>query len=386
MSLNPFVADAPRPASELIDRESEWRELADLAEGGHNARLSAPRRYGKTTLLKKVVLEAERRGMATVYVDLFGVLTAHEVALRMETAYYESLKGPLARWFLGVRRKWRPAVGVPTPVGELAVRSESSDDTSRILHELLDLPKAVHTRSGKRTLVVFDEFQDLLAAGEELDGMVRSRIQHHSTEASYVFAGSHPGLMTELFSSKERPLFGQARALRLPPLPDADLAEYIGLRFDETGRDAGASLEPLVGLVRGHPQRAMLMAHHLWNTTPVHGAADEARWSEAVRLAQLELQEGFERMWDDFTANQRRTLAAIAWTGPWGQGTSLYANSTLERFRLPKASARDVLAALIRRGDVEQAGAGDSPRIVDPLFELWIAGGRQPPATVASAG
>jgi hypothetical protein len=382
VSTNPFVADVPLPPDQLIDREAEWRTLVDLAAGGHNARLSAPRRYGKTTLLKKVALEVEKIGMATVYVDLFGVVSNHEVAVRMEAAYHASLKGPLARWFLGVRRRWRPSVGIPTPMGRANISVGSEEDASRILHELLDLPRGIHSRSGQRTLVIFDEFQDLLAAGEGLDGIFRSRIQHHAAAASYIFAGSQPGLMTELFSSRTRPLFGQSRAIKLPPLPDGDLAEYVGGWFDETGRDAGASLEPLVSLVRGHPQRAMLMAHHLWNATPARGAADEARWGSAFRSAMLELQEGFERAWDDLTANQRRVLAAIAWIGPWGEGTSLYANDTLRRFRIAKGTVRDVLGVLIRRGDVEQAENG-SARLVDPLFEAWIASGRRPPGESA---
>src|SRR5437660_1724716 len=108
MGLNPFITDAPLPPDHLIGREAEWRHLLELVEGGHSARLSAPRRYGKTTILKKVAIEAERIDISPVYVDLFGVLSSAEMAIRMEDAYYRSLKGPLARWFLGLRRKWRP--------------------------------------------------------------------------------------------------------------------------------------------------------------------------------------------------------------------------------------------------------------------------------------
>jgi hypothetical protein len=42
--------------------------------------------------------------------------------------------------------------------------------------------------------VIFDEFQDLLAVGEGLDGLVRSHIQHQGDAASYIFAGSQTSL------------------------------------------------------------------------------------------------------------------------------------------------------------------------------------------------
>jgi hypothetical protein len=121
----------------------------------------------------------------------------------------------------------------------------------------------------------------------------------------------------------------------------------------------------------------MLMAHHVWELTKRGSTADEATWADALSTAFSELQESFERAWDDFSTNERRVMAATAWTGPWGAGSSLYAKSTLERFRLAKGTARDVRATLLRRGELERKGR-DGAQIVDPLLEAWIASGRRP--------
>ncbi|MGH2804301.1 MAG: hypothetical protein ACRDL4_14830 [Thermoleophilaceae bacterium] len=51
---NPFVYSHPLPPSELIDREEEIRRLVELAEGAHNSRLTAPRRFGWTGALESV--------------------------------------------------------------------------------------------------------------------------------------------------------------------------------------------------------------------------------------------------------------------------------------------------------------------------------------------
>src|SRR3954447_4504278 len=128
---------------------------------------------------------------------------------------------------------------------------------------MLDLPKKVFERNGVRTLVVFDEFQDLLRISSDVDGLLRSKIQFHRDEASYIFAGSEPGMLNALFTDRGRPLFDQARPILLDPLPDEDLIEYIGGRFERAERDPREALDPLVDLARGHPQRAMLLAHHL---------------------------------------------------------------------------------------------------------------------------
>jgi uncharacterized protein len=226
------------------------------------------------------------------------------------------------------------------------------------------------------TVAMFDEFQAVLSAGDEVDALIRSRIQHHNQIASYIFAGSHPGFMAELFGSRERPLYGQARPVVLGRLPDDELAVFIGDRFERSGKDVGSTLPRLLELAQGHPQRAMLAAHHLWERTEAGAIADEATWTSATEVMFSELQESFERVWEDFTINERRVMAAVAWIGPWGAGSSFYAKSTLDRFRLSKGTARDVSKRLLSRGDIER-GAHEL-RIVDPLLEAWIASGRRP--------
>jgi len=52
----------------MIDRDPEADDLLALAEGGHSFRLVGPRRYGKTTLLRRVLESAEREGVAAVLV------------------------------------------------------------------------------------------------------------------------------------------------------------------------------------------------------------------------------------------------------------------------------------------------------------------------------
>src|SRR5918996_5585201 len=115
MNGNPFTIDAPVTPEELVDRDPEAEQLLELAEAGHNCRLSAPRRFGKTSLLRRLQRDADLRGMATVYVDLFGALTLDDVVGRFEFGYERALKGPVGRWYAGFRRSWRPALRVGAP-------------------------------------------------------------------------------------------------------------------------------------------------------------------------------------------------------------------------------------------------------------------------------
>jgi hypothetical protein len=244
----PFVYSQPVRPDALIDRDAEAQKLVELAEGGHASRLSAPRRYGKTSLLYRVKLDAEKIGMACVYVDFSRAISVTDVAITIEQAYRHSLQGPVRRAAVALLRTLNPRVRMaPGGVG-VDIEPRLEGDATRMLGDLLDLPVGLHQRSGRRTLVIFDEFQELLGAGERLDGLVRSRIQHHGEVASYLYAGSHPGLMRALFADRERSLYGQAQPVTLAPLADGDLADHVAARFEVTGRDPGAAREPVLGV------------------------------------------------------------------------------------------------------------------------------------------
>src|ERR1700759_5239233 len=111
--LNPFNFSKPAPAAELIDREAELALLVRLAEENGNSRLVAPRRYGKTTLLRRVREEAKASGMNTVYVNLFGLLSVEEAADRIEEVYRRSLQGTLRNFVVGLIRTFHPSVSIP---------------------------------------------------------------------------------------------------------------------------------------------------------------------------------------------------------------------------------------------------------------------------------
>jgi len=365
---NPFVYDRPLPPDELINRERELELMLGLADAGQTVRLSGPRRYGKTTLLRKLLAEADKRGMGTVYVDLDRVVSIEGASERIEAAYRRQLQGQIRRTAANVIQTLRPRLGAGAGGvrGEIAPAIEH--DARKVLERMLDLPIDIYKKHGKRTLVAFDEFQDVLRIGAEVEGLIRSHIQHQAVEAAYVFAGSHPGLMLAVFSDRERPLFGQARPIQLGPLDDAALGDYIEAHFQQTDRSAGDALDSLLALVRGHPQRAMLLAHHLWEATPRGETADLDTFATALDAVDRELREAFERTWERLRTNEARALAAIA-----ASDESLFAQRTLGHFGLSKSGAEQGRDKLIEYGEVERLEDGRL-LIVDPLLERWVRG------------
>lgn len=370
MAPNPFVFDRPVAPIDLIDRVTEVEALVGRLEDGTNSRLSSPRRYGKTSLLRRVLEDCEALGMGSVYVDLFGARTVEQVHARIERSYEAELRGVLARALSALRRAG--GAGVTTPVGG-ATLPAAGGPTERALLDVLDLPRRLKAKTGIRIAVAFDEFQEVLGAGQAVDGLIRSVIQHHGEAATYVFAGSHPGLMAELFGNRTRPFYGQAAPLVLGPLPLEELADFIAGRFERTGRDAGPALGWLLGLADGHPQRAMLLAHLLWAEVEAGGAGDEDAWGRVIDGVEAYVRDEFEATWSALTPVERGVAEAVA-----SGGASLTTAATMQRFGLTKGGAPPAAARLLASGAlVEDPGRPTGFRLVDPLFARWVANDRR---------
>lgn len=361
--LNPFRFSGPLAPPDMIDRDTEAEELLDLAEGGHSFRLIGPRRYGKTTLLRRVLEAAEQQGLATVLVDLQDVLSIGEIVVRIERGY-DRIKGPIRRAVDSLFRSWNIGLALGGGGFTATLQRNPHVDAESVLLRLLELPSALFDRSGTASLIAFDEIQDVLAV-PGADGKIRSVIQHQTEAATYAFAGSAPGVMAQLFADPKRPLLDQAIPKNLAPLPLDDVAAYVAMRFERTGRDVGTALTPLLEFTRGHPQRSMMLAHYLWQRTPRGSTADEETWVDALDQAAADTGPLMRAIWRALTINERRVARAIALTT-----APLYSEETAAAVGIKRTSIRSALESLTNNADVIRGP--DGPRLTDPMFEFWL--------------
>ena len=361
--LNPFRFSGPLAPENMIDRDPEADDLLALAEGGHSFRLVGPRRYGKTTLLRRVLESAEREGVAAVLVDLQDVLSIAEIVVRIERAY-ERLKGPIRRHVENVFRTWNIGLSLGGGGFTASLQRNPHVDAESVLLRLLELPATLFDRQGTTSLIVFDEIQDVLAV-PGADGKIRSVIQHQADAATYAFAGSAPGVMQQLFADPKRPLLDQAVPRNLAPLPLDAVGEYVTERFRQTGREAGVALSPLLEFTRGHPQRSMMLAHYTWERTKRGESADEGTWLSALDQAAADAAPLMNAIWRALTPNERRVARAIAVAN-----TPLHSEETASAVGIKRSSIGRALESLVSNADViDQKG---SPRLTDPMFELWL--------------
>lgn len=358
---NPFQITNPVTPGEVIDRDDEAGSLVALANEGNNARLVAPRRYGKTSLLRRVQSQLASGGeWTTVYVDLLGIVTLDDLAARVERAYVMALTGPVAQWFAALRRTLKPTLtfgGGPVPASGTV---DLTAGPRAALVDRLALPVRIHDKTGLRVHVAFDEFQELDEVDGEADSVVRSEIQHHEGAASYVFAGSRVHMMEMLFTNQKRAFYGQTKPIHLMPLDPVDLAEYIGDRFRATEKEVTTpALEGLLDLVDGHPQRAMAAAHALWDATQSNAGLEE--WDSARAALMQDVTDELRTAWWALDAAERQAVVAIA------RGKGPYSRTAA---RSRGGAVTSALERLEGFGVIVNTDHGWA--VVDPLFAEWL--------------
>lgn len=350
----------------LIDRVDEQTRLRDRIAESRNSRLEGPRRFGKTSLLRVALARAAADGAVPVEVNFLGCVSAADVAERIERAYGAQLDSTLRRWYDGLIRTLRPTVALkPGGVGVTA----QPQITAPGLLDRLTLPTRIHERTGRVCVIAFDEFQEVLRIDPALPGVFRSVLESQGGAAAYLFSGSHPGLMRDLFSDRRHAFFAQAAPVTLGPLPPDELADFVVARFAEGGRDPGEGLGPLLDGAEGHPQRAMLLAHHLYEHTERGEPGGIEAWVDALASARLEVQGEIQVLWAQATDLERRILKVIAHrTIPIG------GREADERFGLARGgSTKSAIDRLFAEGHLVQDEATRTGwRVVDPFLAAWL--------------
>jgi hypothetical protein len=354
---SPFPYQGPLPADQVSGRDEL---VADLERRLRQRRLTAllgPRRYGKTSVLKRVSADLEAAGADTVWIDLYELSSMADLAAAVDRGL-AGVAGNARRVLDGVAASVSIRLGI---VGvELSKGRRVRPDPVLTLRSLLQV--LVRTAERHELLVVFDEFSGI-ANVEGAAGLLRSELQHHYQELAIVFAGSQPSTMRTLFADQAAPFFAQADLVEIGPLPDSAVTAIVADGFERTKRSPGAVTPRLVDAAEGHPQRAMQLADALWRLTPRGKVAGDATWEDALAEVRETVDSGSERLYELLPSGHQKTLRVLA------SGGSIY-GSAAEVLDLSAGTARAAADALVGSGYLVRRD--DRLQLVDPLLADWI--------------
>lgn len=213
----------------FCDRERETADLVSAIENGRNVTLIAPRRYGKTGLIRNVMRVLADR-YDTVYIDIYATeslsdfarIFAERVVSSLETKR-EKVVSTLGRFFGSLR----PTVS-PQPDGSVKWSFDLAQPEAKASLE----GTFEFLKSRKRPIMIaIDEFQQVRKYPEaNTEALLRSYIQF-LPDVHFVFAGSQLRLMSGMFVSPRGAFYNSTDIMSLDVIDRKKYRDFAGRFF-----------------------------------------------------------------------------------------------------------------------------------------------------------
>jgi hypothetical protein len=357
---------------DICDRRDEIKLLTKVCESNGRAIVYGPRRFGKTSVVKNVVLEdflEEDRKSLAVYADFFQLESSEDAVLRLRVALEQALSqrakvktllASLQNYLKNFRIEISsdPLSGAPTVslAGQLT-KEESS--LSELFLALKNLSKDY------RTLLVLDEFQDIVLV-EGLEAKLRSEIQNLNRTA-VILLGSKKHLLREVFHEESRPFYGFGIDIEFKAIAVTEWVPYIQERFATyklSIKEEG--VVEICRLMRNVPNAIQELCQWIALQGET-GVLDTARIHQSLaRLIENKSSRYMERM-ASLSAKEKMVLIAVARQEPV---SSIASTAFLQATQVSATATKATILRLTDQGVLDDSDEGYS--ITDPLFRLFL--------------
>ncbi len=371
ISKNPFYFKVLPLDYPFCNRTKELSDLVSYAKGKANVLVYSPRRYGKTSLIKRVQNELAKEGVITIFADFFGVSSVDDVASRLARSVYEVTRDREGLFKSAIKflKTFRPVLK-PDESGSVSLTVEpSSSRTSgmELLEETMSSIGEFISKTNSLFNIALDEFQEIveLKDAPKIEGTLRTHIQKH--ESAYFFIGSRRHILLGIFNDKQRPFFQSAINYKINALPHDELVSFIVDMFAKGGKSCPrSSAESIAKLVHQHPYYSQKLAFFIYETAGEEIAEDNVR--EGFRDLLGSEQPVFEAILQGLAPQQIALLKAIAEE----QAAAIFSVNYMKNHRL--GSTGGVQGAIKRLLALDLVEKNDSSvwRVVDPIFADYL--------------
>ena len=312
MIENPFITYGYESPEYFCDREAEAEQLMSLLVNGNHTALISPRRMGKTGLIRHCFANPRlSEHYYTFLIDIYATKTLQDMVYQLGHGIVRRLKprGQAAiDKFLQVVTSLRTGISFDGQ-GNASWNLGIGDIKSPVftLEEIFS-----YLQSAERPCIVaIDEFQTISQYQESnVEAMLRTYVQQ-CRNAVFVFSGSQPSMMSEMFSSPARPFYQSVSLMFLKPVPLEAYEDFAKKHFLDYGKDVADGVVSI----------------------------DKAE-SQIVH----QNEEAYKDMLFQLTTKQRDLFIAISKEGKASQITG---SSFLKRHHLPSASSVQKAASIL---------------------------------------
>lgn len=348
---NPFQCDTVVDGSFSSVRKKELTEIRQILCGRNHLALISPRRYGKTSLVRKAVRESGRPAMfvnvqmAMSAACLAGMLLKAFLAIHPSERFKDALKS----------LRVRPTLFYNPDTNSMDVSFDASIKGFTALEDVLT---TLDEKSDPqdRLIVVLDEFQEVMNLEPGTGKLLRGVMQQQKN-INYLFSGSDEGMMRAIFEDIKSPFSHFGALMRPGRIPYEDFHAFLSerlaaLRKDRAREDASQILE----LTQCHPFYTQQLATIFWDLCV--RSADQAAVSSAADAILRSLSPTYLVLWSRLNRTNRRILEVLS------RGSKLQ-----EIQDVPSSTVYSAVARLKKEGLLIK---DEDFALEDPFFALWI--------------
>ena len=349
---NPFkfgtVVDSPY----FTDRIEELALVRQALNSRNHLVVISPRRFGKTSLVRKAVTESSR---PFIFLNMQQVTSVEDFAAMI-------LKGvfrihPLERIkHLFNHFRVIPTISSNPMTDSIDISFQPTVQTDLLIEDALGLVEKV-SDADCRIVVVLDEFQEVLGLEKNIDKKLRAIMQEQQN-VNYVFLGSQESMMTQIFERKRSPFYHFGQLMRLEKIPRPDFFHYITSRLETITSDSDSIACSILEETDCHPYYTQQLSSVVWDR--LYYKKEETIKVVTNAISQLVTAHDldFERLWLTFNKTDRKMLQLLC------KGQSPY-----EQRQIPTSTSFSAIKRLMQAGFVIRT---DSYAVEDPIFRHWI--------------
>jgi hypothetical protein len=367
---NPFVFGRAAEGAYFTDRIEDARRLsANLTHGIHTILIS-PRRWGKTSLVKKVINETDRSDTRFVFIDIFDCKSEYDFYHSFANEIVKQTSSKIDEWVETAKSflsNISPKFSFGTdPMNDFSLSFEWSpkDNTEK---EILQLPQKIAQKKNIRLIVCLDEFQQIADFSDSITFQKKLRsVWQHQQEVTYCMFGSKKHLMENIFNEKSMPFYKFGDMMFLKKIPTEEWVPFVCNKFRETGKTI--SEEQVAKICELTENLSSYVQHLAWI---VWYKSDKVVRNKDIDDAVNDLLEQnkvfFQREVEQLSEFQLNFLKALA----NGVSSGFSRKEIIKKYRLESsANVQSVKKSLLKKGIIdidEQTVTFD-----DSIFKLWM--------------
>ncbi|MBQ7531489.1 MAG: ATP-binding protein [Paludibacteraceae bacterium] len=335
----------------FTDRKEELAQIKQYLDSENHLTIISPRRYGKSSLVRKCV---EEIGRPYVWLDM-------QYSTSKASFTTQLLKAVLAQYPMErLKHELRHFRILPTATYNAVTNdyqfgfqpSEATDTT--MLEDVLGLLQKLSTPKNK-LIVVLDEFQEVRNIDKNLDKQLRSIMQMQSG-LNYIFLGSQEGMMLEIFERKKSPFYHFGGLMRLNKIPYDEFYQFVLERLPATPNKEELTKD-ILSFSSCHPYYTQQLAFEVSNQIEINRIQEDVV-GEAIQATLRAHDLDYERLWETFNNTDKNTLLQLSRN-----------EKPLTNRDVATSTTFSSLKRLIKGGVVVRT---EDYALEDPFFREWL--------------